>query len=161
MKRSYASAVTAKLTWGTLPSRLLEEQCRQMRKGTERHSNRLGRYLLSGRGLAQPVVETGLTQHRVFSGDERPFSQHRAEVGGLRIGDYLARIVPRGEETSDEPVKTELLGAADFYDAVDRSTDGGPPYGLGDIIRRHGLEQHRCQADGINVGRGVRDALDE
>src|SRR2546430_16300216 len=93
----------------------------------ERCSNPLGRYLLSGRGLAQPVVETGLTQHRVFSGDERPFSQHRAEVGGLRIADYLARVVPRGEETSDQPVKTELVGAPDCYGAVARGTGGGPP----------------------------------
>src|SRR3989454_2078162 len=127
----------------------------------ERCSNRLGRYLLSGRGLAQPVVETGLTQHRVFFGDERPFSQHRAEVAGLGIGHYLARVVPRAEELSDESVKAELLGSADFADAVDRSTDGGALYGHCDIIRRHGLEQHRCQADGIAVGRGVRDALDE
>src|SRR2546428_703582 len=55
----------------------------------------------------------------------------------------------------------EAPGSADFDDAVDRSTDGGAPYGRGDIIRRHGLEQHGCQADGIAVGRGVRDALDE
>src|SRR5256886_12707109 len=57
--------------------------------------------------------------------------------------------------------KAELLGAAYFDDAVDRITDGDPPYCGGDIVRRHGLEQHRCQADGIAVGRGVRDAIDE
>src|SRR5205814_377124 len=126
-----------------------------------RCSNRPSRYFLSGRGLAKPVVETGLTQNRVFFGDERPFGQHRAEVEGLRIGDYLARVVPRGEEMSDHFVKAELLGAADFDDAVDRSTDGGPRYGRGDIVRGDGLEQHWCQADGIAVGRGVRDVLDE
>src|SRR5438132_2026805 len=124
-------------------------------------SNRPGRYFLSGRGLAQPVVETDLTPNRVFSGDERPFGQHRAEVEGLRIGHYLARVVPRGEEMSDHFVKAELLGAADFDDAVDRGTDGGPRYGRGDIVRGDGLEQHWCQADGIAVGRGVRDVLDE
>src|SRR5438105_2488750 len=126
-----------------------------------RCSNRPSRYLLSGRGLAQPVVETGLTPNRVFFGDERPFGQHRAEVEGLRIGHCLARVVPRGEEMSDHFVKAELLGAADFDDAVDRSTDGGPRYGGGDIVRGDGLEQHWCQADGIAVGRGVRDVLDE
>src|SRR5437867_489456 len=121
----------------------------------------LRRNLLSGGGLAQPVVETGLTEHRVFFGDERPFSQYRAGVEGLRIGHYLARVVQRAEETSDQSVKAKLLGAADFDHAVDRSTHGDPPYGRGDIVRRHGLEQHWCQADAIAVGRGVRDALDE
>src|SRR5438094_167020 len=37
---------------------------RPLRGCAERCSNPLGRYLLSGRGLAQPVVETGLTEHR-------------------------------------------------------------------------------------------------
>src|SRR2546428_7362492 len=127
----------------------------------ERCSNRLGRCLLSGCGLAQPVVETGLTEHRVVFGDERAFSQHRAEVEGLGIGHYLARVVPRAEEVSDLSIKAELLGAADFDDAVDRSNDGGPRYGRGDIVRRYGLEQHWWHADGIAGGRAVHDALDE
>src|SRR5207249_11752586 len=99
----------------------------------ERCSNRLGRYLLSGCGLAQPVVETGFTEHRVVLGDERAFSQHRAEVEGLGIGNDLARVVPRAEELSDQSV-TELLGSADFDDAVDRSTAGRASYGPSDII---------------------------
>src|SRR2546430_11169491 len=98
---------------------------RPLRGWAERYSNRLGCYLLSGRGLAQPVVETGLTEHRVFFGDERPFSQHRAEVESLGIGHYLARVVPRAEEPSDQSVTAELLGAAAFNKAVDRSTDCG------------------------------------
>ena len=69
-------------------------RARPLRGWVERCSNRLGCYLLSGRGLAQPVVETSLTQHGVFFGDERPFSQHPAEVERLRVGHYLAWVVP-------------------------------------------------------------------
>ena len=81
------------------------------RGAAETCSNRPGRYLLSGRGLAQPVVETDLTPLRVFFGDERPFSQHRAEVlyqalnnVQLAFTEFLGRPLNFGKTTPPEDI---------------------------------------------------------
>ena len=96
---------------------------------------------------------------------------HKLEVYASKAGGYTAlrkALVDMAPADITNEVKTSGLrgrGGAGFATGVKWGfmppPDGGPRYGRGDIVRRDGLEQHWCQADGIAVGRGVRDVLDE
>ena len=79
----------------------------------------------------------------------------------MRVGDHLAGIAAGAEARADELVEPELVGPGDLDDAVHRRAHGDPAERAGDVIGRHGLDEHGRQPDRVAVG-GVRgDAVEE
>ena len=93
--------------------------------------------------------------------EQGPLPQLGAEVARVRIGDHLARVVARAEALPDQVVEAELLGTRDLDHAIHWRTEGDLCQGAGDIVRRHGLDEHRRQADRGAVGGSIGNALDE
>ncbi|MGH2355518.1 MAG: hypothetical protein ACRDJN_28245, partial [Chloroflexota bacterium] len=60
----------------------------------------------------------------------------------------------------DELVEPELVGSRDFDGAVQRRALGDARDRAGDVVRRHGLDEHRGHAHDPVDGGGVGDALD-
>src|SRR5262245_48051865 len=110
---------------------------------------------------AEPVLETRLPESRVLARHEGALGQQRAGVTRIRVSANLARIVACAQVPSDELVETELLGSRHLKCAIQRRSNRDACHRTGDIFRRYGLDEHRCQAHGVAIGRHVGDALDE
>ena len=139
----------------------VEAQQRSRLRSIESAVARLRSSPLCGGGLAQPVIEPGLAQDRAAARNECALSQHGAEVARLRVSDYLARVIPCTQGSSDEGVQLGLFGSGNLYDAVGWRTHRDLTRGLRDIIRRYGLEENRCHANGVAVSGVLDDVLDE
>src|SRR2546429_443437 len=113
------------------------------------------------RRLLEPICETRLGEMCVCAGEECAFAQFGAEVARASVGDYLAPIAPCGKVLSDQFVESELLGARDLDHVVHRSADGYLGHLGSDIVRGHGLDQHRWESDLVTRGSLLGDALDE
>ena len=79
----------------------------------------------------------------------------------MRVGDHFARIVARAKEPLDESVEMERFGPADFNGAIQGSARRNPRDRTRDIVRRNRLDEHRRHTNGVAVGGGVGDALQE
>jgi hypothetical protein len=78
--------------------------------------------------LLEPVAEAGIGHARIGAGEERPLARVDAEIGRLRIGDDLARIVAPRQHATDQLVEAELLGPATSTVPLSGSpTDTRPP----------------------------------
>jgi hypothetical protein len=84
-----------------------------------------------------------------------------AEIARLWVGDHLTGVLACVQVQPYEMVETELHWPCYLDGAVDRFSDGDPAHGSRHIIGGHGLDQDGGQADGVLIGRGVGDALDE
>jgi hypothetical protein len=63
------------------------------------------------------------------------------------------------EALSNELIDAELSRAGHFDDSIHRSANCNPSNRFGDIISRHGLNEHWCQSNGRAVAGGVSDTL--
>src|SRR3954471_17528768 len=95
--------------------------------------------------LEEPIVESDLAKSRAVSGNKRSFGELGAEITRVRIGDDVARIMPRGESLTDQLVEAELLRPCHFDHPVQRCTDGDSGDCLGDVVSGHGLNEYRRQ----------------
>src|SRR3954468_3590151 len=84
------------------------------------------RPLPRGRGLLQPVLESGLGDPRVITRQQGAPARGDAEVARPRIGDDLAGIAELLQGDAHELVEAELLGARDLDDAVQGRSEGHP-----------------------------------
>jgi hypothetical protein len=60
-----------------------------------------------------------------------------------------------------ELVQAKLLRAGDFDDAVHRRAHRDPADGLGDVVSRHGLDEHRGKSNSVAIRGRSRDAFHE
>jgi len=104
------------------------------------------------RGVTQPVLKSSLPDARVIAGNERTLAQFGAVILRVGIGDHIARIVQCAETLADQIIETELFGPRDLNDAVHRRAQGDLVHRTGNILRRHGLDEHRRQANRVAVG---------
>src|SRR5262245_5707362 len=104
--------------------------------------------------MAEPVLETYLTELRTIIGNESPLGQFRAEVARTRIHDDFARIVLSAEPLTYELVESEALGPGDFTDVIHWRANRDPADAARDIVGRHRLNEHGCETDLIAIGRG-------
>ncbi len=79
----------------------------------------------------------------------------------MRVGDDRTRVVPRAQCLGYELVEAEPLRSGHLGRALQRGLHGGLGHRLGDVLGRHGLEEHVRYAYGVAARRGVGDALDE
>jgi hypothetical protein len=107
-------------------------------------------------GLAEPRLEADLAESRVAGRNQRALTEDGPEIPRVRVSDNLAGIVARAEALTYQFIETELLRTGDFDGAIHWRTHGDPGDRLGDVISRHGLNQHRWQpnrrADGGFIG---------
>ena len=112
-------------------------------------------------GLAEPFLEADLAESRLAGGNQRALAELGPEVPRVRIDHNLAGVVPRGEALADQFIETERLGTGHINRAVQWLAHGDPADRLGDVISRHGLNEHRWQPNRRPDSGFIGDALDE
>ena len=112
-------------------------------------------------GLTEPGFETRLAESRVVAGNECALAHLHAVVARVRVSDNLARILACGQTPPDEFIETKLFRPPYFNGAIHWWAHRDPAYRTGDIVGRHGLDEHRWQAHLVAVGGKIGDALDE
>ena len=75
-------------------------------------------------GVAKPVCEMRRAEARVVVGGEALIVQLCAEVFGMGVCGHLPWVSRRAQETPDEFIHTDRLGAGYFNRAIDRLPDG-------------------------------------
>src|SRR5262245_52819613 len=114
--------------------------------------------------LMQPLLEVDLAESRVADRNQRPLTELRPEVAGVRIGANLARVVVRGEILTDQFIEPELLWTGHFNRAVHRRAHRDLADGLRDVIRGHRLKEdwwHPDRGSGRGVVGNTFDELEE
>jgi len=117
--------------------------------------------LLRERGLTEPVFEPDRAESPVVAGKECALVHLDTVAARARVSDHFTRIVACAETPPDHFVETKLLGPGHFYGAILGRPHGNPRNRFGDIVSRHGLDEHRCQSNRRTVGGGIGDAFDK
>src|SRR6185295_13298416 len=112
-------------------------------------------------GLAEPLLEADLAESRVVGRNQRALAELGPEVPGVRVDDNLAGVVARAQALTDQLIETELLGTGHLNRAIQRRAHGDPADRRGDVISRHGLNEHRWHPHRRSIRGFIGDALDE
>src|SRR5690606_4836418 len=98
---------------------------------------------LAGGGGVEPVRDVDRAELGPVEGDGRVLAWDRSEVGRLRVGNHLARVVSGDQAAPDHLVEAEPIGTGNLEAAVQRGVHGD----LGDRVRDvgggDGLERNR------------------
>ena len=97
--------------------------------------------LFLGRGAAEPLLVMRQAEAGVIAGGKALIVQLCAEVFGMGVCGHLPWVSRRAQETPDEFIHTDRLGAGYFNRAIDRLPDGNVGQDISDIIGRNRLHK--------------------
>src|ERR1700740_2699210 len=107
--------------------------------------------------MHKPGLETDFPETGIFTRDQRALVDFDTEVAGTGISNYFAGVVVRAKTLSHEFVEAELLRPTHFNDSIHRRANRDPSNRCGDVVSRHGLNEHWRQSDGRTIARSISD----
>src|SRR4051794_27033066 len=116
---------------------------------------------LDARGLAEPVLESCRAEERAVLRKQGALARRDAEVARLWVGDDLAGIVARFEDTTNEFIEPELLRSRDFDRVIERRAHCDPSDRTRDVICGHPLDERRPEPNRLCLCGGCGDPLDQ
>lgn len=112
-------------------------------------------------GAKEPIREPYCSDQFVAIGNECTLWHLAPEVAQARVGDDVARVVPRLQELSCQVIELPLFRPGHVDVAVPWSLERDLRHRTRYVIRGERLHEHVREANGLSIGPGIREAADE